>query len=297
MSDGARPPSGRVRRSLPIGIAIGLSGSLLLLFVLPIVALVTYVDPGAPAGSWLAHLASAATSTVALETIAFTLFASGIALGLSLLLGVPLGYLLARRSFPGRSLVESAVALPVVVPHLVAGLALLVLFAPRSPIGALFVAIGLPVFGTVWGVVLVMLYVSAPYTVLASQLSFQGVEPAAIESARTLGATPARAFRDVTLPLATRGIVAGGLLTWARAVSEIGGFLILAYTVYPSGVYQGPVTNPVSVYVYNLYQIGDVAGAVSVASLFVLIAFGLFVTVRTLDRSGRFPWPSRSLLP
>jgi ABC-type sulfate transport system permease component len=271
-----------MRRRLPEALAVLLSASLLALFVLPLLALASESSPSA-----FAH--ALADPGVRLS-VAFTLYASGIAVGVSLALGVPLGYLLARRKFPGRSIVESIVGLPVVVPHLVAGLALLFLLAPTTPIGGFLRSIGFPAFGSLLGVVLVMTYVSAPYTVLASLLSFRAVDDRVIESARCLGASPQEAFATVTLPLAARGIVAGALLTWARAVSEIGGFLILAYTVYPGPGYRGPVTTPISVEVYNLYQIGDLAGAAAVSSLFVLLAFGIFLGVQWIERGGRLPW-------
>lgn len=259
-----------------------LSASLLALFLLPLYALFRYAGAD--------QIAAAASSPGARAALDFTLLASGLALAITLLLGVPLGYLLARRSFAGKSVVESVVALPVMVPHLVAGLALLLLFDPAEPVGGIAVRLGFPVFDTVWGVVLVMVYVSAPYTVLASDLAFRSVDPRVTEAARCLGASPSAAFSTVTLPLAARGIVAGGLLSWARSVSEIGGFLILAYTVYPAGPYAGPATSAVSVYIYNLYQVGDLPGAVGTSALFVLVAFVLFVVVRVLERFGRWPW-------
>ncbi|MCI4317147.1 MAG: ABC transporter permease [Thermoplasmata archaeon] len=259
-----------------------LSVSLLALFVLPLLALFHYAGGGA--------VLLSASSPGVRAALSFTLYASGLSLAISLALGVPMGYLLARRNFPGKAVVESVVALPVMVPHLVAGIALLLLFDPTGPIGGLASRLGLPVFDTIWGVVLVMVYVSAPYTVLASDLAFRAVDPAVQEAARCLGASPSQGFRTITLPLASRGIIAGGLLTWARSVSEIGGFLILAYTVYPSGPYSGPATNTISVYIYSLYQTGDLSGAAATASLFVLIAFGLFVAVRLLERFGRLPW-------
>jgi len=272
---GHRPSAGSL-------VALALSVSLLALFVLPIVALVTTAPLNA--------FARAFADPQARLSVAFTLYASAVALAISLLLGVPLGYLLARRSFLGKSVVESVVGLPVVVPHLVAGLALLFLFSPRTPVGSLFRWAGVPVFGTFLGVVLVMTYVSASYTVLASTLAFRAVDGRLLESARCLGATAPTAFATVTFPLALRGIVAGALLTWARSVSEIGAFLILAYTVYPGPGYDGPVTSPISVYVYNLYQIGDLGETAAVASLFVLVAFAIFLTVRWVERAGILPW-------
>jgi len=261
------------------GLRLVASGSLLALFVVPIVALALYP----PLDTVLAEAADPAVRA----SVAFTLLASGIALAVTLLLGVPLGHLLARRKFPGRSVVEAAVALPVVVPHLIAGLAILLAFAPQSPLGALAVRLGVPVFATVWGVVLVMVYVSAPYTVLASELAFRAVDDRLLETARSLGASPTAATRTIALPLALRGIV-------ARAVSEIGGLLIVAYTVYPSGPYAGPVTSPISVYIYTVYQI-SLAQAAAISVVFVLVAFALFVLVRLVERAGGLPWRAGAL--
>ncbi len=251
------------------------SGSLLLLLLLPIVALFAFVPPGS--------ILRAAADPGVVVSLSFTLLASALALVLSVLLGVPLGYVLARRRFRGKAFLESFVTLPIVLPHLIAGLALLLLFAPDSPVGAIAARVGLPVFDTIWGVVLVMVYVSASYTVLASASAFRAVDEDLVEVARSLGATPQEAFATVTLPIALRGIAAGAILTWARSVSEIGGFLILAYTVYPMPPYLGPTTAPVSVYIYNLYQF-DPPGATAVAALLVLVAFALFLVVRLGER-------------
>ena len=272
------------------GVVAGLlSASLLALFLLPILALAQSAS--------LATYASILADPAVRLSIAFTLYASGLALAVSLALGVPLGYLLARRTFRGKAIVESLVGLPVVVPHLVAGLALLLLLSPGEPVGHWAAAAGFPVVDTLVGVVLVMVYVSAPYTVLASTLAFRAVDDRLIEAARCLGASPSEAFATVTLPLALRGIVAGGLLTWARAVSEIGGFLILAYFIYPGPGYNGPVTSTLSLTIYNFYQSGNLGAAAAASSVFVLIAFALFVAVRWLERGGRLPWGRGELLP
>ena len=291
MMDGVPRPTRRRFRSGPYWVVLQgvLSASLLLLLLLPIVALFTY----APAS----RIVAAAENAYVREAIWLTLFASGIAVLATALLAVPLGYLLARRHFPGRTVVESLVALPVAVPHLMVGLGLFLLVLPGSPLYRFTMAIGFPIYDTIWGVVLVMAVVSAPYTVLASQLSFEAVDQRVLEAARSLGAGSATAFITVTMPIALRGIVAGLLLTWARAVSEVGGILILAYTIYPGGPYNGPVTNTVSVYIYDLFQAGDLVDAAAVSSLFLLIAFVLFLSVRLAERSGWVPWRRGDLAP
>lgn len=269
----ARPSGGWWGR----GLAIALAGVLIAFFVLPAVALVLSVPFGV--------IVSAANDRAIQASIAFTLYASGIAVALSALFGVPLGYLLARHRFPGRSLVQSVVAVPVAIPHLIAGLGIAALLAPRAPLGALAISLGAPIYETIWGVIAVMVYVSAPYTVLASELAFRSVSTETLEAARCLGAGPAETFASVTLPAAARGIGGGALLTWARAVSEIGGFLIVAYAVYPSPPYSGPVTSPISVYIYNLYQINE-QSALAVASVFIGIALLIFLIARIAAGRG-----------
>lgn len=288
---GPAAPAGRRFRTGAIWLAVQLllAGSLLLLFLLPILALFTYAP--------LSDLVRDAGSASVQAAIALTFLASGFAVLAAVLFGIPLGYLLARRSFRGRSVVESLVALPVVVPHLLVGLGLFFLVIPGTPLYRFTQAIGFPVYDTIWGVILVMVFVSAPYTVLASELSFRAVDARVIEAARALGAGPATAFLTVTLPLALRGIVAGLLLSWARAVSEIGGLLILAYAVYPAGPYNGPVSSTISVYIYNLFGIGDLADAAAVSSVFLLLAFALFLAVRVGERSGWVPWRRGELAP
>ncbi|MGP8072556.1 MAG: ABC transporter permease [Thermoplasmata archaeon] len=286
----ASPPR-RPWRTGPLWLALQLvlSGSLLLLFLLPIYALFTY----SPISSLLANANNAGVR----DALWLTFFASGIAVLAAVLFAIPMGYLLARRRFPGRTIVESLVALPVVVPHLLVGLGLFFLIIPGTPVYRFTQAIGFPIYDTIWGVVLVMVFVSAPYTVLASELSFRAVDGRVLEASRSLGAGPATAFLTVTLPLASRGIVAGLLLTWARAVSEIGGLLILAAFVYPGGPYNGPVTTTVSVYIFNLFTVGDLADAAAVSSLFLIIAFTLFLVVRLGERSGWLPWRRGELEP
>jgi ABC-type sulfate transport system permease component len=287
---GVRPPAmrRRLRVSPWLALQVVLSAALLLLFLLPIYALFAYApskilsyasNPGVDAALWL------------------TFYASAITLGIAVVFAIPLGYLLARRTFPGRSVLEAVVALPVVVPHLLVGLGLFILLLPGSPAYRFTTWIGFPVYDTIWGVVLVMAFVSAPYTVLASDLSFRAIDDRVLEASRSLGAGPATTFLTVSLPLALRGIVAGLLLTWARAVSEIGGILILAYAVYPGGPYNGPVTSTISVAVYNLFQAGDIQGAAAVSAVFLLIAFALFLAVRLAERTGWVPWRRGELLP
>jgi molybdate/tungstate transport system permease protein len=292
MTPGDEPaPRDRVgpRTSPWLALQIALSGSLLLLLLLPIYALFTYAPP--------TQIWAAANNPAVRAAISLTLLASGFAVLAAVVLAIPLGYLLARRGFRGRTVVESLVALPVAVPHLLVGLGLFLLVLPGSPLYRFTMALGFPVYDSIGGVVLVMTIVSAPYTVLASDLAFRAVDPRTVEAARALGAGPATAFLTVTFPGALRGIVAGLLLTWARAVSEVGGILVLAYVVYPGGPYTGPVTSTLSVFVYDLFSSGNLQGAAAVSSVFLLVAFALFLGVRVGERVGWVPWRRGELAP
>ena len=275
--DAVAPAGPRLRRAAVPIVGGALSASLIALFVLPLAAL--FVDAG-----W-SGLTVAAGDPAFQTAVEFTLLASGIAVGLGVLTGVPLGYLLARYRFPGRSVVESIVLVPVVIPHLVVGLALLLLLAPTAPVGAVVAHLGIPVFDAPAGVVLVMIYVGASYVVLSSELAFRSVDQDLVEAARSLGASPAEVFLSVTLRASARGIITGALLMWARGVSEVGGFLLLAYAVAPSFPWPGPVTNTASVFIFNYYGIAPTA-AVGFAAVLVLISLAIFLGVRFLDRSG-----------
>jgi molybdate/tungstate transport system permease protein len=276
----------RLRRYLPVTLAGVLSASLLLLFFLPLVALFEDVP-----GGWSA-IATEARDPAFTSSLGFTAFASLLAVVLALAGGVPLGYLLARRSFPGKSWIRSLATLPIVLPHLIAGLAIFLLFDPYAPFSEAISASlhtpwpppGFPVFDTIWGVVLVMVYVSAPYLILSSEIAFRAVDERVVEAARSLGAPPSEVMATVTLPLALRGIISGALLAWARAVSEIGGLLIIAYTVYgnASTPYNGPATQPLSVLIYSYWP--DQAAAAEAAScVLVLLAFVIFLSIRVLE--------------
>ncbi|MCI4320062.1 MAG: ABC transporter permease [Thermoplasmata archaeon] len=268
----------RIGRAAAVVAALSLGA----MIVVPILALLTYAP--------LSALLGATRDAGFRDAVVFTLVSSGLAVAVALLLGVPTGYLLARRNFRGKAVVEALVTLPILIPHLLVGVALVVLFDRESLFGGAVSRLGIPFLNTVYAVVAVMAYVSTSYAVTASQLAFQSVDADLLEASRTLGASPATAFRTVTLPIAARGIVTGGVLAWGRSVSEVGGLLIVAYTVYPVGAFGGPVTSPASVYLYNLYTIGGLPGAAPAASLFILLGFAIFVGVRLLERLGAVAW-------
>jgi molybdate/tungstate transport system permease protein len=185
---------------------------------------------------------------------------------------VPLAFLLARRDFPGRRLVQGLIELPVVIPHPVAGIALLLFLGRRSVVGGALAELGLEVVSHVPGIVAAMLFVSAPILVSGAQEAFRGVDPKLERVARTLGDSPWRAFRRVTLPLAGRSILAASILSWARSVSEFGSIVIITY-------------NPkvASVLIFDRFTAFGLSAAVPAAVLLLLVALTVFAVVRLLQ--------------
>jgi molybdate/tungstate transport system permease protein len=257
-----RQPSVASRAVLSVIVAI--FGSLFLLFILaPMVGLV-----GAGGASGLAKLASDAELRASLV---LTASAASIATILGVLGGTPLAYLLARRSFRGRALLAALMDLPLVIPHPVAGIALLLVLGRGSPTGAALYAAGLRIAGSLTGIVCAMLFVSAPLFVSAAREAFARVDARYESVARTLGDDAWRAFRRVTVPLSARGLTAAAVVMWARAVSEFGAIVILTY-------------NPkvVSVLSYDRFTSYGLSEALPVAAVLVLFALIPLAALRAL---------------
>ena len=205
------------------------------------------------------------------EAWQITWFTAGVAALSTVLIlpfGIAIAWLLARRNWPGKSFVETIVALPLVVPPVATGLLLLELFGRRGPIGGwLYRTFGVDVAFTWRGVVIATAVMSFPLLVRTSRLAFENVSPRLEGVARTLGAGPWRVFATITLPLARRGIVAAALLAFARALGEFGATTMVA------GFIPGK-TATLSLSIYNLVQLGRDADAYVLLAISVVIAFG-----------------------
>lgn len=205
-----------------LSVVAALAGSLMLLFLAaPIVELV-----GAGGAEGLRRVG---TDTELRDALLLTALCATGATLLGALGGMPLAWLLARHDFRGRAALSALLDLPLLIPHPVAGIALLLLLGRESAVGGAALALGLRIVGTPAGIIAAMLFVSAPIFVSAAREAFVRVDARYEGVARTLGDPPWRAFRRVTLPLAGRGLLAAAVVTWARAVSEFGAIVVLAY--------------------------------------------------------------------
>jgi len=203
------------------------------------------------------------------NSIALTFGAALIATLLAFVAGVPLAYLLARRTFHGKRLLEAIINLPVVIPHTAAGIALLLVFGRRGLLGQWLSPLGITFTDNLAGIVVAMLFVSLPFLINLSKESFALVDEEYEKVAFTDGASPWQAFFHVTLPLAWRGVLGGAVMMWARGISEFGAVVILAYH---------PKITPVLV--YERFQGFGLYAAQPVALLLILVALLVFITLR-----------------
>lgn len=182
--------------------------------------------------------------------------------------GVALAWLLARRDWPGKSIVETLVALPLVIPPVATGLLLLKLLGRRGLVGGWIErTFGWEIVFTWRGVVVATAVMSFPLLVRTARVAFEGVSPRLENVARTLGAGPWRVFATITLPLAARGLVAGAVLAFARALGEFGATIMVA------GFIPGQ-TATLALSIYHLVQLGRDNEALTLLSISLVIAFG-----------------------
>jgi molybdate transport system permease protein len=247
----------------------GASAVLVAFVVVPLIALAFHVRPD--------EFAAALGSPPARTALALSAFTTAVALGLALVFGTPLAYVLARVDFPGRRLVDAIVDLPIVVPPAVAGLALLLAFGRTGTFGPLLRSAGISLSFTTAAVVLAQLFVASPFYVRAARAGFASVDRTLEAASETLGMGPLRTFAFVTVPLAAPTLVGGAVLCWARALGEFGATIMFAGNL--AGVSQ---TLPLAVYL-NL-ESGNVTLAVALSLTLVAASLGIVFAVRLAER-------------
>ncbi|MFI9048595.1 ABC transporter permease [Streptomyces sp. NPDC053427] len=262
-------------------VALGVPALLAIAFLLmPLIAIL--------ASTTWSDLATHLTMPGVTEALRLSLLVSFWALGLSLVLGVPLAWLLARVSFPGKALVRSLVLLPMVLPPTVGGVALLLGFGRRGLLGPwLEDTFGLTLPFHTSGAVVAATFVAMPFLVISLEGTLAGLRPHYEETAASLGASPVRVFCTVTLPMVAPGLAAGAALTWARALGEFGATITFA------GNLPG-TTQTLPLQVYLLLQDSPEA-ATSVSLLLLVIAMAVLVALRGRWTGGSADRPARAV--
>lgn len=230
-------------------------GSFLLLYIfIPIVLTISLqiLD--------LNSLTNALRDELVLSSLINSIATSTATMLISIFFGIPLGYLLAKSDFYGKSFVQAIVDLPIVIPHSVVGIMLLLTFSDA-------------ILDNYAGIISAMLFVSASFTINSARDGFIGVEEKLEFVARTLGANRLKVFFTISLPLAMHSIITGAIMTWARAMSEVGAILIVAY--YPKTA---------QVLVMDYFNNYGLSSAKPIAVILILICLFIFFILRRVAR-------------
>jgi molybdate transport system permease protein len=262
-----RPPALPGRREGFESFALG--SLVLVLFIgVPLAALVLDVRPDA----WLAQLGSA----TALRALWLTLVTTAVSTVLCVAFGLPLAYLLARFEFRGKALVDTLVDLPVTIPPVVVGLALLLAFGRQGWVGRPLEGIGIHIAFSTVAVVMAQVAMASPFFVRAARAGFEAVDEQLERAAWALGASRLHAFRTVVIPLAMPSLLAGAVMCWARALSEFGATMMFA------GNLPGR-TQTLALAVMSAME-SDLDTAVAVAALSLVLGIVALATLRILLR-------------
>jgi molybdate transport system permease protein len=234
--------------------------------VLPVVAIFTHTAPG--------QLISSLGDPTATDALRLSIETTSIAVGVIVVVGTPAAYLLATRSFRGRSVVITLVELPLVLPPAVAGIALLASLGPDGILGGLLSDLHIQLVLETAGVVVALMFVSAPFYLRQAQSAFEAVDRSLIEASRTLGSSEAASFARVAIPVAMPGLLAGLALAWGRALGEFGATLMFA------GSFRG-ITQTVPLAIYDQFAT-DFPAALALSAILVAVSGGLLLAVKLI---------------
>jgi molybdate transport system permease protein len=215
------------------------------------------------------------------EALALSLITSTATVLIVLSVGTPAMYFHTRSSYRGKTLVDTVMDLPLVLPPAVAGLALLLLWGRTGLIGNSLNLVGIDIGFTTLAVIMAQVFVASPFYLRQAKSLFEQLDPAYEATARTLGASPLRTFFTITIPLTTAGLVSGAVMTFARALGEFGATIMFAGNL--PGVTQ---TMPLAVYAA---MAGDFNAAITISIILVIISFAIMGVTHILAgrRNGR----------
>jgi len=242
-----------------------LGGVILLFLIAPLVGM--FISVKSP------ELFSTLTDNAVRSSILRTLLISALATIAASLLAIPLAYLLARRTFPLKGVVEAIIDLPIVIPHSAAGIALLGFISRDSLLGSVADSFGITLVGSPIAIGLAMAFVSVPFLITSARDGFAAVPIRLERAAETLGAGQFTVFREISLPLAKRSVISGLVLMFARGMSEFGAVVIVAYH---------PMTTPVLI--FDRFNSFGLDYARPVAAIFIVITLLIFVILRIYQK-------------
>lgn len=241
----------------------------LLFLTLPVVAI--FVDT--PPADLLASLGEEG----AIEALRLSLQTTVTALAIIIAFGTPTAWLLATRSFPGRTLVVTLIELPLVLPPAVAGIALLATLGPGGILGGFLESAGIRLVFETAGVVVALTFVASPFYIRQAQAAFEAIDPTLLQASRTLGAGEARTFARIALLSARAGLLSGTALAWGRALGEFGATLVFA------GSFRG-VTQTAPLAIVERFG-SDFTSAIALSAVLVVISIAILLSAKYLSAS------------
>jgi molybdate transport system permease protein len=255
-------------RWFPLALALALAATLTFL-TLPVVAIFVDSSPG--------DLIDSLGDRGAREALWLSLRTTAMAMVIIVVVGTPAAYLLATRSFRGKALVVTLIELPLVLPPAVAGIALLAALGPEGLLGGGLEAAGIELALATAGVVAALTFVASPFYVRQAMAAFAAVDRTLLDASRTLGASEARGFARVMIPVAMPGLVAGGALALGRALGEFGATLMFA------GSFEG-ITQTVPLAIYDRFAT-DFESALALSAVLVAVSAAILMSVKLVHGS------------
>jgi sulfate/thiosulfate transport system permease protein len=233
--------------------------------LIPIAALV-----GQASGAWQQGAWAAVSNPQTVAALELTVGLSVVVALVNVVVGTATAWVLVRDRFPGRGVLDAAIDLPLALPTIVAGLTLLALYGPRSPIG-------IDIAYSRLAILLALLFVTLPFVVRAVQPVVYGLDAEAEDAAQVLGARGATVFRRVALPQLLPALLSGGVLAFARALGEYGSVVLLSGNIPFS-------TQVASVYIYGEVEQGSVGNAAAISLVLLLLTLLVLVAVDLVQR-------------
>ncbi|HEX3272347.1 MAG TPA: ABC transporter permease [Ktedonobacterales bacterium] len=265
----AQSQSQRVGWRAPRGLLLWLASlPMLLFYLLPLLALLLRVSPTDLLGNLVDQQVA--------QAIQVSMTTTGAATGITLVFGAPLAYLLARRRFRGRAVLDTLIDLPMLLPPSVAGIALLVAFGRRGLVGQSLADAGIQIAFTQIAVIMAQVFVASPFFVKSAISAFAAIDRELEQAAAVDGAAPLGVFWRITLPLSASALFGGIVMTWARALGEFGATIIFA------GNFPGRTqTMPLAIYIG--FEI-DLNVALTLSAILLAIAFAVLLVVKAILR-------------
>jgi len=216
---------------------------------------------------------------VVIDALRLSLTTSALTTAVVVIMGTPIAYVSARFNYFGKEMADTLIDLPVIMPPAVAGIALLMAFGRMGIVGHYLNAFGISIAFTTLAVIMAQVFVSSPFYIRQARTSFEDVDLAYENAARTLGASRIYAFFSVILPIACNGLVSGAIMAFARSLGEFGATIMFA------GNFQGR-TQTMPLAIYTALQ-GDLDAALCLSLILVVISFAVIALVKMLTRRSR----------